>query len=499
MKKNKLKILYICLILIFFTPIINTSPISDNGENIISNIIKIPRNQTHELSFIRNIGEIFIEDPSVVDVQVLRANKIRLFTLAVGMTRVVINDRLGNRLIEFTVEIIPNLEELNDILREVFPHLRIHLKSIKHIVFVSGSVPNPKIASEVMKVIKAYINKDDQVINNLEISMPTQVMIRVKIAEVRRTVSKSLGIDWAMFSHNKPMVGGKIQEGFNKGIETAVLGANKNLNLDTIGIPTTEAFPIRKLMSSGDSAKKTGSIFNYVKLKDGFSYNISAFIDAMASESLATILAEPTLVTLSGQTASFTVGGEKPYQTSSSNGTNVEFKTYGVSLNVTPTIVSENLINIKVEPDISEPQSSDKEIGPSMETRKVSTTVELADGQSIVIAGLLKKSSGMETGSSSPLASIPFIGALFKNAGSNKEETELIVVVTAYIVKPIKEDIALPTDSLELTNPNTQVFLGRMNKTRSLSETKKDSIYERNRMPVTKDSDNNIITSKNVI
>lgn len=485
------------LILFVFGFLVNASKVMDDRENVVASAVQIPRGQSHELSFVRNIGEIFIEDPKVLDVQVLGPKKIRLFTLDMGETRVIVSDRLGNKLLEFKVEVIPNVSEVEKILRDLFPHLKIYIKAIKHVIFVSGKVPNPKTASEVMKIIKAYIKDDDQVINNLEISLPTQVMIKVKIAEVQREVSQNLGIDWSMFNHNIPLKdeGQLVTGDFPKGIAGAVLGGSGKINPEEIGKTVGEAFPVRNLLNTTDGSVG-GTLLSYNKIRNGFSYNVSAFLDTIARESLATILAEPTLIALSGQTATFNSGGEVPYSTTSTTGTsNTEFKTYGISLEVTPTIISENLINIQVKPSVSDLGSTTQQAGPSLVTRDVSTTVELADGQSIVIAGLLKKNVNNVSEATSFLARIPILGALFKNNQDKNSEMELVIVLTAYIVRPVKETIQVPTDHAKFSGVVKQALFGQMN-----DKVPNDGkIKDANILPVTRDHSQGVIDHKQAL
>lgn len=489
-----------CLILLMLSFLLNAKELVDDNENVIPTVIQVPRGQSHDLSFIKNIGEIFIEDPKVVDIQVLGARRIRLFTLDVGMTRVVINDRIGNRILEFKVEVTPNVAEVEEIIRELFPHVKIHLRAIKHVIFVTGKVADPKTADEIIKIIKAYVKEDEQVINNLEISLPTQVMIRVKIAEVKRVVSQNLGIDWAMFTQNKGLdAEGNVANVVDKGLTAGLIGTAEKMDLSQIGKAAADAFPIKALFSSGAGGGGGGSsgggssggssgggsgggkasggiVLNLTRLRNGFSHNVSALIDTMASESLATILAEPTLIALSGQTATFNAGGEEPYQTSYNNTSNTEFKSYGISLNVTPTVISENLINLKINPNISD-LGVRTEMGPAIESRGASTVVELADGQSIVIAGLLKKNMSNASSASSWLAKLPIIGSLFKANSDSNNETELVIVVTAYIVRPITGKVATPVDNVKLTDVTRQALFGEMNvKTTKVGEPDDDKI-----------------------
>lgn len=486
-----------CLILLIVSFIVHASYIGNDSENVVPTLVQIPRNQSHEISFTKHIGEIFIEDPKVVDVQVLSPNKIRLFTLDVGTTRVVISDRLGNKILEFRVEVTPNVEEVNEILREIFPQLKIHIRAIKHVIFIAGKVPNPKIASEVLKIIKAYLGDSDQIINNLEISLPNQVMIKVKVAEIKRDVSQSLGIDWSMFNQKKMLApDGSVIPSFDKGFSAAMAGTTSKMNLEDIGTKTG-LFPLKGRMAglTGEGGRG-GTMLNLASMRNGkFSYDVSAFIDVMAVESLATILAEPTLIAVSGQTATFQSGGEIPYKSTNGVGaSNTEFKNYGISLEVTPTIISENLINLKVKPSVSDKLDSTDESQPMIGNRDVSTVVELADGQSIVIAGLLKRNTSSTSSSTSWLANIPIIGALFKQGNDANTEMELVIVVTAYIVRPIKEEPDLPIEHLKMSNVSRQALLGEMNVV-----TKRSGGDDDVRMPVTKDHNMNLLDSKSAV
>ena len=265
----------------------------------------------------------------------------------------------------------------------------------------------------------------------MSIETATQVMLKVKIAEVTRNVTKSLGINWRALSSSGPsggligMAAGKSTDGFPE-FSTDVA---KDL-LEENGVLTSEIGGGRWIVSAGIN-------------------NLSALIEALASESFATILAEPNLVALSGKPATFKSGGEHGYNvpTSGSNAMTTEFKKWGTSIEFTPVVLSEDRINIKVKAEVSsiEPGTSANS-APNLATKNVETVVELGSGQSLALAGLMQKSRGIDTKETPFLAEIPLIGSLFRNSNISSVERELVIIVTPYIVKPSSKQLKTPVD-----------------------------------------------------
>lgn len=272
-----------------------------------------------------------------------------------------------------------------------------------------------------MAIARGYAGEAMGVNNELTVEAPIQVTLHVRIAEMSRQVVRNLGINWSALS----------TIGSIAGTPALLLNANNNL------------------LSCGGGAGIIG-------VCPGANFN--GVIDALARDNLAQVLAEPNLTVMSGQAASFQVGGEYPIPVSQKNGeVTIAYKNYGVMLTFVPTVFNNGRINLHVKPEVSETnnQNSVQLVGgnsvlnvPSLTVRRAETTVELGSGQSFSIAGLLQQQTA-DTGSGLPgLGDTPILGALFRRSGLDRTEKELVIVVTPYIVRPVSNpsQLSLPTD-----------------------------------------------------
>jgi pilus assembly protein CpaC len=355
---------------------------------------------------------------------VLTPHQIYLTGKAPGITNLTlwVDNRVSAVL---DLEVSPDTSRLKETLYKILPEEKdIKVTTAHDHITLSGTVSSTSSLSQVLAITQSYLPKDGKVINLLEVAGVHQVMIEVRVAEMSRSVVKRLGFNFnfSYFASN--------------GLELVV--ANVLNNLSTSG----------KLSA-------TGSVN---KLPPAGHFGISQFVDALRENGLLKILAEPNLITLSGKTANFLAGGEFPVPVPQSGGgvgfasITIEYKPFGVGLNFTPTVLSNNKISMQVAPEVSELDFSNAiTIGgfvvPSITTRRVSTVIELADGQSFAIAGLLKDEIRETIDKFPLLGDIPILGALFTSSSFQKNETELIIIVTPHLVKPV--DMAkqtLPTD-----------------------------------------------------
>lgn len=302
-------------------------------------------------------------------------------------------------------------------------------------LMLSGTVKDAGVASRVARLASAFAG--DDVINMLSLGSPQQVMLEVRFAEVNRTVGEKLGVSG--FANS---LGGSFR---------GVTGSGASARADGLGGTQLGIDPILDNFGIFSALFSIGDV------------DIDAFLNALEEQGMSKTLAEPTLVALSGEKASFLAGGEFPIpvvQGGNAGGggggggqaITVEFKSFGVSLGFTPTVLGDNLINLIVEPEVSslDPSASVTINGltiPGLQTRRASTTLELRDGESFVLAGLLRTEFQTNVQQLPILGSIPIIGSLFRSTQFQKGETELLIVVTPRLVKPIRPDqVRLPTD-----------------------------------------------------
>jgi pilus assembly protein CpaC len=293
--------------------------------------------------------------------------------------------------------------------------------------------------------------------NKLSIETSTQVMLRVKIAEVTRDLTKSLGISWRAMSTGNDITG--VHYGFVTGNTTSFLG-----KLDEVGKVQEELLKTGGGLLSADV--KGGRWMMHYGGKNG----LSGLIDALANESYASVLAEPTLIALSGKEATFKSGGEQGYLVTQpgGNGTaTTEFKDWGTEVTFTPIVLSEDRINITVKPSVSTLSfNAGMDKPPALVTKEASTTVELGSGESLAIAGLLQRTEDNASIETPLLADIPLIGALFRQSGVSKHEKELIIIVTPYIVKPSSKSLKTPVDMVpRMYSPLESMLARKFHKT----------------------------------
>jgi len=398
---------------------------------------------TYEKDFVKElvfsdttkIGEIYISDPKVINVQVMAKNKVLLVAENIGRSIIRIKDKKGNVLLSAYINVQQKITPLKNMIADLYPNTNVDIKPYQNQVFLLGKVESPKIAKDIEELVKNYFksHSDNEsevlVISKLEIELPIQVMLKVKIVELSRDVSKRFGIEWNTIGDGTD---NSHALSFGSIINGAVL---KNLSGDNEGV-------FKKFQD--------GFVSNWKYTKNGIAIDLSALLNILESESLITILAEPTIVALSGAEAKFTSGGTQAYSNTivdqgGSTRTGTEFASYGVDVTFTPVVVSENLININLsECKVTIPGNSGNGEGT---TRSISTTIQMADGQTVAIAGLQKKDYSTTSSRSGFFANLPIIGDMFgPNKALTSSETELVITITPYIIRPTKEQMYCPLD-----------------------------------------------------
>ena len=370
----------------------------------------------------RPAGTVFIADPEIADIQVKSPSLVYLMGKKPGETTLYAVDEGENVLASVAIRVTVNLSRLRDAIRKLDPRGDVEVTSIDDTLVIEGVVRSALIAEDVRRLAVRIAGDSDAVINRLGVDAPNQVNLRVRIAEVSRGVDKQLGFNWQ------------------------IMGTLGGLSL---ALATTNPFAgaVGVVNSLGSLTQGASAAFN----AEGWDFN--AVIDALEEEGLVTILAEPNLTALTGETASFLAGGEFPILVPDSNGrVTIEFKKFGVSLAFTPTMIGETRVNLHVRPEVSQLSSKNSVtlnnfVVPSLTTRRVETTVELGSGQSFAIAGLLQNNVTHDIRKYPGLGDIPVLGALFRSDRFQRDESELVIIVTPYVVRPASRmRLAAPTD-----------------------------------------------------
>ncbi|WP_237173980.1 type II and III secretion system protein family protein [Paracandidimonas lactea] len=388
---------------------------------------------------------VFVADPDIADVQVPSEGAVLVVGKRTGQTTLYVLGLGGQTLAQQKITVRHNTAEIDQVLRQRFPGMRFSLESAPGSLMLTGTVPDAQTIDAITRTVQSYLGEKDQLINRLAISSPTQVYLRVRVTEVSREVTQELGINWSAIATPGNFFAGVISGRPFQSLVGAFAQGDSEMRFAT--------------RSGYTSAGNGGYSFLGGYAKEGRS--IQAMIDALDQEGMISVLAEPNLTAVSGETASFLAGGEFPIPVKQDRDSmTVEFKPFGVALDFTPTVLADDRISIKVRPEISEidPNSSIVMEGlviPGLSVRRVETTVEMASGQSFAIGGLLQNNIRDIVSQVPGLGKIPVLGKLFSSSKYRNNKSELVVIVTPYLVKPSDStQLATPLDSLR---PNTDI------------------------------------------
>lgn len=370
----------------------------------------LPLGQGRVITLPRDARDVFVGSPDVAEVV---ANTPRVYYISgakLGSTNAIFIDAAGNQVADIAIRVEVDVAGLRAALRQALPEAEIQVQAAGDKLFLTGTILSASAASMAERLAKLYVKDEKGLVNLLKVAGGDQILLRVRVAEMRRSVAKQLGIK-----------------------SLAVEGGNLRLSG---GRPANGSF---------------GEL--------SFSINSSAFdaltgtIDALEEEGLVRTLAEPNLTAVSGEAANFLAGGEFPVPISRDLQGNsiVEFKPFGVGLNFTPVVSSSGRISLKMATEVSSlSEEGAQTVGqlriPGLSVRRVETTVEMASGSSLVVAGLLRNDATSSLSGLPWLAEVPVIGSLFRSTAFQRSESELVVLVTPYLVRPTRDDkLSLPT------------------------------------------------------
>ncbi|MBV8972730.1 MAG: type II and III secretion system protein family protein [Sphingomonadaceae bacterium] len=403
-------------------------------------VMNIPLNKSQTLRLDRPFAKAVIGNDDIADCMPTSVSSIYVQGKAIGSTNLTILDRKGALVAVIDVVVGPDAEGLKRQLADLLPHERIGVTVSNDALVLDGHVSSAGAAERAATVAETYAPK--KVANLLTVDEPQQVLLEVRFAEMTRGTVKQLGINNFNFFNASP-IPIPVTAGQAASVPTAAFG----------GVPPT-AVPYGVANGSA-SVPAINPAANPYAIKVGLlGSGVSFEIDALEQQGLIHTLAQPNLVALSGESASFLAGGEFPVPTGvdAFGRLSIEFKQFGVSLAFVPTVVGDGLINLSVAPEVS---SLDQTAGiqlsgvtiPGLKVRRAKTALELRDGEAFAMAGLIQSDFNDTVKAIPLLGKIPIIGALFRSTYFNRNETELVIVVTPHIVRPVRPDqIALPTE-----------------------------------------------------
>lgn len=408
------------------------------------------------------VKRVSIASPEIADFLMLSPRQIYLTGKAAGTTNLTLWNN-GDIAAIYDLETTYDVSSLKEQLHAMLPEeSEIRVVASKNSITLAGKVSSSSNLSQTLALARAYA-PEGRINNLLEVGGIHQVMLEVRIAEISRSTTKRLGVNWTYIN------GDEFGVGLLGGLTELVNPQDANI------------------ASGGPFGLKVNSAVNALFRFNSGNVTWTAFIDALQEDGLAKVLAEPNLVAMSGQSATFLAGGEYPVPIPQGLGTvAIEYKPFGVGLTFTPVVRDNNHISMKVEPDVSELDFSTAIqfsgfVVPGLTTRRASTTIELAEGQSFAIAGLLRENVRDAIQKYPFLGDIPVLGVLFSSKGFQKNETELLIVVTPRLVKPLDmKKQTLPTDSYIEPNDLEFYFLTGLEGKKQSSESEVTAQMEGN-------------------
>ena len=409
------------------------------SRSTVSSRISVSINKAIVVDIDRPFTELSVANPAIADIASLSDRSIYVLGKAAGATTLTIFDQDGQLVANVDVRVSPDITEFKERLAQILPGERIDVRTANNGIVLSGRVSGARKVARALELAQLYVDPS-LVTNMMVVGGSQQVMLQVRFAEMQRSVAKSLGSSIAAGA-------GIPQTGLNIGTGNVQAG----IPFSATGV--SNAAP--------SSAGSLGIGFGI----GGLAVNV--LLEALESKGMARTLAEPNIVAISGQTAKFLAGGEYPVPTTDAvtGAVSIQYRPFGVELNFLPSVVDDDLINLELETTVSSIDQDTSFVTGSglavaaFKVRRASTTVEMRDGQSFAIAGLLQDDFADASGQVPWLGDVPILGALFRSADFQRKQTELVIIVTPHLVTPTTSDaLALPTDRMRIPT-ETELFL----------------------------------------
>jgi pilus assembly protein CpaC len=454
------------------------------GQHSAARSVKLGLNKSVVVDLPRDARDVLVSNPAVADAVIRTSRRIYLTGVAVGQTNIIVFDRAGQQIVSLDLEVERDGRTLSAMLQRLIPGSDIQVEMVNDNIVLSGTVRNASDSRRAQDVAGIFVNggvkaqpqsggggassgaggsatnisissgtqdvPTSNIVNLLSIEGEDQVNLKVTVAEVNRNTIKQLGVDWNL--------------------------QNVNIGNMVFSVATNSVFPINNAIpgNSAGGAYVNNFVTPSIGGSAGDSINaqesIGATVDALEQTGVLRTLAEPTLTAISGEQASFLAGGEFPVPVGASNGDlTIEFKPFGIALSFVPVVLSEGRISLRVKTEVSElSQDGALELFntsiPSLKVRRAETTLELPSGGALVMGGLLQDDVRQAISGVPGLKKLPILGTLFRSRDYQRNETELVIIVTPYLVKPVgRPALSRPDDGFSTSSDKDATFLGRLN------------------------------------
>ncbi len=404
-------------------------------EGATSANLRVPLNRAVVVESESLFAELSVANPAIADIATLSERTIYILGRAPGRTTMTLLGADGSLIANVEIQVVPDVAELRERLREILAGEEIEVRTANDGIVLSGTVSSGRVVDRAMELAERYT--PGRVSNLLLVGGTQQVMLQLRFAEMQRTVRQELSTSLGLTTGGGSFGSGSSTQGAQD-FATGLTATGGNLDGRSGALGVT--------FSAG-------------------SLQLSVLLEALETNGLVRTLAEPNLTALSGQSASFLAGGEFPVPVESDGSVGVEFKPFGVQLAFTPTVVDEDIINLQLSTEVSSLGDTVTLSGgaqiPSTSTRSASTTIEMRDGESFAIAGLLQDDFRDSIGRVPWLGDLPVLGALFRSASYQRTQSELVIIITAHLVSPTRgEALALPTDRVQIPSERELFLLG---------------------------------------
>ncbi len=439
-----------------------------------SEFVSVPLYKSKIIEVQTTVKKLSVGNPEVADILILRANQVYVVGKELGTTNVVLWDGANRIISNIDIEITHDAETLKTKLHDLLPDEAISVHSSQGAIILSGEVSGPAAMDAALALATSFAPtdkegnvKEGKVVNLMQVGGAQQVMLEVKVAEINRTVLRNMSIDFHAIGQDGNWIIGAVNGG-------ASFPNAPNLDGTLNPIFTGGGVigpPVDWFMPNDLGIDDKGLFASFL----GSDLFFESVINASKNNGLAKVLAEPTLTTLSGQEATFLSGGEFPIPVPQEGGnTTIEFKEFGIGMNFVPVVLQSDNINLKVAVRVDELTSTSPVllgvnntqqlfVVPSLRSRRATSSLELSDGQTIAIAGLISDNLRENVDKFPGLGDVPVLGALFTSEQFLKDQTELVIFVTPKLARPIaRENVQLPTDNFVEPSELEFYLLGQM-------------------------------------